>query len=467
MNTQSASSKKVHRSGLRQVSTHLSQPQRYEISASSSKLSCPSDSPKPILLQADAVNLENPQTAQGTPLSENDPSAPEPAINDPSASEQAIVEMLCQAFRADIPTHSKSIQTVASRMAAEVVRICLKSDRIQASGEVSNWQQSLAEHRLKKCLEYYQLGSSRGRVGLHSRLSAIAYRYIAPNQAQLGFQGRYILLEDFLQNFYIEVIKAFRRENQLPADYTPRTRLELAEYMAFSEQYAKRRISLPGCHNQQLIVLRAQAFAKRQPQEASVDIEMAVESGKTEDTESYSRSPFVHQIREQMVADAIDPADAVLRDRVIRELMQYLQDQHQDDGVDYLTLRLQDLSASEIDDILGLTSRQRDYLQQRFKYHVEKFSQIQHWQLVHQWLGADLDQNLGIPSQQWQAFVNQLDSEQCRLLEFKQQQASDPDKATPSDIEIAKAMNYTPKRLKRNWGQILAQAWKFRNQMDK
>ena len=456
MNTQPASSKQISYPGLSQVTTPLSQPQPYEISASSTQLSCQSDSPEPSQTPVGAVNLESPQPEQANLETDNAP----------SAAELKIIEMLCQAFRAEIPP-SKSIQTVASRMAAEVIRICLKSDRIQASGEVNSWQQSLSEHRLKKCLEYYHLGSSRGRVELHSRLSAIAYRYISPNQAQLGFQGRYILLEDFLQNFYIEVIKAFRRENKLPVDYTPRTRLELAEYMAFSEQYAKRRISLPGCHNQQLIVLRAQAFAKRQPQEASVDIEMAVESGKTEDSESYSRSPVVHQIREQMVADAIDPADAVLRDRVIRELIQYLQDQKQEDCIDYLTLRLQDLSASEIDDILGLTSRQRDYLQQRFKYHVEKFSQVQHWELVHQWLGADLDQNLGIPSQQWQAFVNKLNPEQCRLLELKQQQASDPDKASPSDIEIAKALSYTPKRLKRNWGQILSQAWKFRNQMDK
>ncbi len=75
---------------------------------------------------------------------------------------------------------------------------------------------------------------------------------------QLGFQARYSLIEDFLQSFYSESLKAFRRENELPDGYQPRTRLELAEYMAFTEQYAKRRISLPNGQNQQLIVLRAQ-----------------------------------------------------------------------------------------------------------------------------------------------------------------------------------------------------------------
>ena len=50
---------------------------------------------------------------------------------------------------------------------------------------------------LKKYLDYYQLGSRQGRIELHSRLSAIAYRYIAPAKTQLGFQGRCTLLEDF------------------------------------------------------------------------------------------------------------------------------------------------------------------------------------------------------------------------------------------------------------------------------
>jgi hypothetical protein len=60
-------------------------------------------------------------------------------------------------------------------------------------------------------------------------------------------------LEDFLQGFYIEALKAFRRENQVDADYSPKTRLQLSEYMTFCEQYAKRRITIPGAVNQQII----------------------------------------------------------------------------------------------------------------------------------------------------------------------------------------------------------------------
>jgi hypothetical protein len=377
--------------------------------------------------------------------------------------DQALVDAITQTLSQAATGNRKATAAVALRLAIEVTRICRKSDRIQASGEVNAWQQSLAQNRLKKYLEYYNLGSRQGRIELHSRLSAIAYRYIAPAQAQLGFQGRCNLLEDFLQGFYIEVLKAFRRENHVEADYTPRTRLELAEYMAFSEQYAKRRISLPGCYNQQLIVLRAQTFAKKQPAETCVDIEMAVESPKGEDAEAHFRSPALQQIREQMVADVIDPAEAVLRDRIIRELVEYLEAQDQPGCIDYLTLRLQDMAASEIDEVLGLTPRQRDYLQQRFKYHVEKFAQFHNWELVHQWLGADLDKNLGLSPTQWQQFMETLDAGQQQLLLLKQQQFSDAERRLPSDADIARQLGWTPKRVQRRWSQIISLAWKVRN----
>ncbi len=354
-----------------------------------------------------------------------------------------------------IPTRAK---TVVQRILGEVDRVCEKSQRIQNSGEIRDWQLSLARHRLQKCLKYYRLGSQRGRVELHSTLSAMVYRHIAPSHAQLGFQGRYTAIEDFMQGFYIESLRAFRRENELPVDYQPRTRIELAEYLAFTEQYAKRRISLPSCRNQQLVVLRAQGFARRLPPEVSIDIETAIESAKTEEAEAQVRSSAAHQVREQMVADAVDPAESVLRDRVVTELVAYLESQNQDACVDYLTLKLQDLSAPEIDEILQLTPRQRDYLQQRFKYHVERFSRIHNWELVHQWLGADLEQNLGMPPQQWQAFWDSLDAPSQELLGRKQ--------AGEEDGAIAKAIGCTPKQLQKRWFQLLTAAWETRNTAD-
>ncbi|BAZ54003.1 hypothetical protein NIES4103_66870 [Nostoc sp. NIES-4103] len=374
----------------------------------------------------------------------------------PANNPDLLMQLLCQEMQAQVKATSGCVQAVAQRIAKEVQRICDKSYRIQTSGEIQSWQLTLSRHRLQKCLQYYRLGSRRGRVELHATLGAIVYRHVTIPGSELGFEARSNLIEDFLQAFYMEAIKAFRRENELPEDYTPRTQLQLAEYMAFTEQYAKRRINLPGGNNQQLIILRAQSFARRQPQETNVDIEMAVESARSEEAESYQRNSAVQQIRSQMIAQPnFDPSEASERDRIILELIKYLESQGQSDCIDYLTLKLQDLSAPEIDQILGLTSRQRDYLQQRFKYHAEKFAKQHQWQLVHQWLGASLEQNLGLSSQQWETFVGILSPEQQQLLQLKI--------ARQSDQAIAKVIQCTPKQVLKRWTQLLELAWNIRN----
>jgi hypothetical protein len=402
--------------------------------------------------------------ANSTPLSAPVSNPVTESNLDESAAQDllALAKLLKQELDKELGKTNLNTMALAERIAEEVTRICAKSDRIQASGEIYNWKLTLGQHRLKKCVDYYRLGSRQGRVDLHSILSTIVYRHVAPLRAQLGFHGRYTLIEDFLQGFYIEVLKVFRRENRLPEDYQPRTRLQLAEYMAFTEQYAKRRISLPGRTNQQIIVLRAQNFSRRQPQETLLDLEHAMESGKREDNETPGRSSVGRQVREQLVSDALDPAEMVLRDRVLTELVQYLESQGHEDCIDYLTLRLQDLPAPEIDQILGLTPRQRDYLQQRFKYHVEKFARQHQWELVHHWLGADLSQNLGLPPRLWQQFLAQLNQQQQELLRMKQAQASDSGNSL-SDQEIAQRLQWTPKQLQKRWYQVLQLAWKVRN----
>ncbi|HIK32442.1 MAG TPA: HetZ-related protein [Oscillatoriales cyanobacterium M59_W2019_021] len=370
---------------------------------------------------------------------------------------EAFAQSLLPELQAGLKAKSLSHNAVAVavRIAREVDRICRKSDRIQNSGDVEAWKLSLARHRLQKILAYYRLGSERGRVELHSTLSTMVYRHIAPAQAQLGFQARYNLIEDFLQGFYIETLRAFRREHAVLENYSPRTRLELAEYMTFAEQYAKRRISLPGRNAQQLVILRAQGFAKGQPPETCIDLEVAMESAKSEETENHGRSSAVQQVREQMVAEANDPAESVVRDRVIDTLIEYFEAQGQSDCIDYLVLRLQDLPAHEIDEILGLSSRQRDYLQQRFKYHVEKFARTHHWKLVHQWLDADLDRDLGMSPRQWNEFRDRLSSQDQRLLELKREGAD--------DTAIAASLKCTPKQAQKRWTQLLNLAWQTRN----
>ena len=364
---------------------------------------------------------------------------------------QLIFSELKQATRAS----EQNCRAVANRLTEEVTRICLESRRIQDSGEVETWSTTLARHRLKQCLKYYQLGSHRGRVDLHSTLSAVVYRYITPPQVQSSYQARLTLIEDFLQGFYIESLNAFRRENQLEASYRPRTLLDLAEYMAFTERYGKRRIPLPGRRSQQLIILRAQTFSQQQPPETMVDMEQAAE-GAANEAENRSAVPMP-QVREQMMAMEPEIPEDALRNTVIAELMSYLEERQQQDCADYFALRLKDLPANEIESILGLTARQRDYLQQRFKYHLLRFSLSHHWELVHQWLEADLERNFGLTPQQWQSFQKQITPQQRELIQLRQ-------KGLP-DAAVAQALGITPTQLQKQWAKLLEQAWEIRNNL--
>lgn len=369
-------------------------------------------------------------------------------------SVEAILQLLLTELEQATSASGQNCQDVAERLFNEVIRICSESKRIQSSGEVESWATTLAKHRLQQCLNYYKLGSHRGRVELHSTLSAVVYRYITPPQTQSSYQARLTLIEDFLQGFYMEALNAFRRETQLPATYQPRTLLELAEYMAFTERYGKRRIPLPGHRNQQLIILRAQTFSQQQPAETPVDMERAAE-GVSGETDTPWNAASMQQVREQMVAQGPEPPEDTLRHKVIEELLAYLKERDQEDCADYFVLRLQDLPANEIEVILGLTARQRDYLQQRFKYHLIRFALSHRWELVHQWLEADLERNLGLTPQQWQTFQAQLEPLQQRLLDLKQQKLP--------DATIAQSLGCSMSQVQKQWFKLLEQAWEIRN----
>ena len=88
-------------------------------------------------------------------------------------SVDGIYQLLLIELKDAAKTSEQACQEVAHRLHQEVVRICEESQRIQDSGEVLSWATALAKHRLEQCIHYYKLGSRRGRVDLHSTLSAI------------------------------------------------------------------------------------------------------------------------------------------------------------------------------------------------------------------------------------------------------------------------------------------------------
>jgi hypothetical protein len=124
--------------------------------------------------------------------------------------------------------------------------------------------------------------------------------------------------------------------------------------------------------------------------------------------------------------------------------------------IDYLLLKLEDLSAPEIEKALNLSGRERDYLQQKFKYHVEKFARVSNWELVHQWLGAEVDSRLGLTDSQWSIFSTQLSVEQQTLLQLKQ--------GDRSQEFIMKTLRLTEKKFQLRWSELLSMAALLRNQ---
>jgi hypothetical protein len=275
---------------------------------------------------------------------------------------------------------------------------------------------------------------------------------MTPPQVQSSYQARVTLIEDFLQNFYCESINAFRRENQAEASYRPRSSLELAEYMAFTERYAKRRIPLSRGRSQQLIILRTQTFSRQQPPETVIDIQQAIEGGDSEQP----RTAPLQRLREELTSEEnVDESESTVRERVVEQLMDYLAEKGQKDCADYFSLRLIDLPTHEIESILGITPRERDYLQQRFKYHLLEFSFAHNWELVHEWLGAELRKNLGLTPQQWEYLQTKITQTQAKVLALKQQDLSDQ--------EISKTLDITATQLRKQWSTLLEEAWDIRN----
>ncbi len=375
-------------------------------------------------------------------------------MRDGCQSVDPIYQLLIGEFKQVTAESEQSCGDVAQRLSQEVGRICVESQRIQDSGDVDTWAVTLARHRLDRCIHYYKLGSKQGRLDLHSTLSAVIYRYITASKSSQSYQARLTLIEDFLQIFYMEALKAFRRETQLGPLYKPRSLLQLSEYMAFTERYAKRRIPLPGRRNQQLIILRAIAFSQQQPNETLIDIEQAAAGGQNEGDDVFSLAS-IQQLRELMVSQDLEPANDGLRENVVRELITYLEGRKQQDCIDYFTLRLQDLPTHEIEAILGLTPRQRDYLQQRFKYHLVRFTFTHRWELVHQWLEVDLEHHLGLSQVQWDTFNKAITIQQRKILVLKQEDRSDTD--------ISLFVGCTENQVRKQWFKLLELAWDLRN----
>lgn len=221
------------------------------------------------------------------------------------------------------------------RIDEEVNRIALHSDR---ASEKHLW----VESRIKHFAKYRDHGSpSRIDKALRSMLCRAAV-------GLTSYQGD--RLNDFIQDFLVECLQVFRREFNL-LDYSPETADELAEFAAFSERYARRKVN-----GHQILRHRVLRKIEQIPKDYEFDQDF-------EDNDGTFGGCVVAAPTEHL-----NHGDAL-----IQSFVDFLASRQQQDCIDYLRLKLSDASAATIDRALGLTAEQRDNLQQRFFFQTKRF----------------------------------------------------------------------------------------------
>lgn len=247
---------------------------------------------------------------------------------------------------------------IFNRCIQEAQRICSFSPRIQKSGDIPYWENSLTQIRWNQIQNLNRFPPSQQLNFLNSRLKDKIPSY----------QFSHEILADFFQSFYLECLRAFRREFELSGGYSPRSRMETAEFFAYCDRYSQRKI-IGGIA---LVRRRAIDFLQSRPPEIPCEIDAAMEYSEEArawggEIHKASLNAAQEKEREKLAAGN--------REEMIAALFQFLEAKGRHDCIRYLSLILEDLHPTEIDVALGTTRRQRDYLQQRLRYWILKFQE--------------------------------------------------------------------------------------------
>jgi hypothetical protein len=107
-----------------------------------------------------------------------------------------------------------------------------------------------------------------------------------------------------------------------------------------------------------------------------------------------------------------------LRDDVKQKFLSYLKEDVEPLAAEWLELHLQGKSQEAIAATLNLPIKQVYRLREKISYHALRvFAVKSQPDLVSGWLGASLEQNLGLAPQDWQTFLAGLTLEQKKLIE--------------------------------------------------
>lgn len=234
-------------------------------------------------------------------------------------------------------------------------------------------------------------------------------------------RDRHRTVMDVLREVIQELIQSdsyIRQQMRWIAECTANPRLRNALTLATVEEYCLRPI-----RNQPLLVYRFVNYLRRSQrggmtQVPTGDLIRLVSDEIAPDDSDSPMSLLDNQAVMQYQHQQAWEEQQALREDVKQKFLSYLKDGIEPVAAQWLELHLQGKSQEAIAVALDLPIKQVYRLREKISYHATRvFAVKSQPDLVSTWLGASIEQNLGLAPQEWQLFWNELTLDQKQLIE--------------------------------------------------
>ncbi len=260
----------------------------------------------------------------------------------------------------------------AHRLAGDVSKICYQSDRILMLIDIDAEADTLLKWRLLNIKQALSQGIARAEQFTHKLISRFAWKVFDGNPwlGRTPKQSWYWATQ-YAQHMMAMALQRFRFERNLPLDWQADTNLKVAEFLLFTRRWITRKV---GRKRRQIVELRAIDFinteVKRRKNECLADLSNDAQAEEGE-LDGVGRS-----LSHVCVAQHESYEQKLETEEFFERLEAYLIDKGRTVEAKYLRLYLQGYQACEIEKELGVNSRERDYLNQRFVDHARKFAHV-------------------------------------------------------------------------------------------
>ncbi|MBF2003522.1 MAG: HetZ-related protein 2 [Synechococcales cyanobacterium C42_A2020_086] len=307
---------------------------------------------------------------------------------------------------------------------------------------------------------YLGVSPERGHQQLIQRLSSLfLIRSKIRTWVSLS-RDRRRTVTDVLHEVIQELVQSdnyIRQQIQWISQCAKSSRLRNALMLASIEEYCLRPI-----RNQPLLVFRFVNYLRRSQRGGMTQVPTGelIRLVSEEITPDEADNP-VSLLDAQAVAQYQDnqawEEQQALRNKVLQEFLNYLEDQVEPAAAEWLRLHLQGQTQEAIAQALNLPIKQVYRLREKISYHAIRVFGFKHRpELVGCWLGTSLvEHSLGLTPQQWQQFWQTLSSTQRNILEGM--------KAGRSMEAIAQELGLKVNQVMGEWSKLYLAAQAMRN----